>query len=183
MVAIMTSTPLAMKQRGFGYDDTTSTVECHQLGMFLPALVTGDFIRVFGASRIVVAGYLLLTGGVCLYLIGYSLGYYILPMVVLGVGWNWSFISSTALLNKLYAPSERPTVQGFNDFVILLWVFVLVLSSSSFIVSCLQHWNTTHAHAITLLCLAQSRLGELLILPYCALHRRLSIVRSLRRRL
>ena len=63
MAAIMTATPPLMRSYGFGYNDSTSVVELHQIGMFLPALLTGDLVRIFGPSIMMIAGFLLSAGG------------------------------------------------------------------------------------------------------------------------
>jgi hypothetical protein len=45
MVFVMTSTPLAMSDRGMAYSTIASTISLHAVGMFLPGLVTGDLIK------------------------------------------------------------------------------------------------------------------------------------------
>ena len=44
--------------------------------------------------------------------------HYWLGLVLLGIGWNFLFVSGTALLPQSYRESERFSVQGFNDFVV-----------------------------------------------------------------
>jgi hypothetical protein len=44
--------------------------------------------------------------------------HYWVALVLLGVGWNFLFLSGTNLLPRGYAPAERFRVQSLNDFLI-----------------------------------------------------------------
>ncbi|RUT95133.1 MFS transporter, partial [Mesorhizobium sp. USDA-HM6] len=39
-------------------------------------------------------------------------------LILLGLGWNFSFIGATAIVAASYRPSEKGKVQGFHDFVL-----------------------------------------------------------------
>ena len=52
--------------------------------------------------------------------------HYWFSMVLLGVGWNFLFMSGTLLLPKSYQHNERLAAQSFNDFTIF---FVQALAS------------------------------------------------------
>ena len=39
-------------------------------------------------------------------------------LIVLGVGWNFSFIGASALVLETHRPQERNKVQAFNDFLV-----------------------------------------------------------------
>jgi predicted MFS family arabinose efflux permease len=39
-------------------------------------------------------------------------------LVLLGCGWNLSFIGATTLVTQCHRPQERNKVQAFNDFLI-----------------------------------------------------------------
>jgi predicted MFS family arabinose efflux permease len=39
-------------------------------------------------------------------------------LVVLGLGWNFSFIGASALVLETHRPQERNKVQAFNDFLV-----------------------------------------------------------------
>ena len=56
--------------------------------------------------------------GVATY-IGYTFAIdYIFGLILLGVGWNFLFISGTSLLIISYKHDERFKVQGLNDFLV-----------------------------------------------------------------
>ena len=39
-------------------------------------------------------------------------------LVLLGVGWNFSFIGATTMVTHCHTPKERNKVQAFNDFLV-----------------------------------------------------------------
>ena len=39
-------------------------------------------------------------------------------LMLLGVGWNFMFISGTTMLTETYRPAEKALVQGGNDFLV-----------------------------------------------------------------
>jgi MFS family permease len=39
-------------------------------------------------------------------------------LIVLGVGWNFSFVGASALVLETHRPAERKKVQAFNDFLV-----------------------------------------------------------------
>ena len=41
-----------------------------------------------------------------------------MALILLGLGWNFGFIASTALLSSAYRPEEGGRVTGLNEFVV-----------------------------------------------------------------
>ena len=39
-------------------------------------------------------------------------------LIVLGIGWNFSFVGASALVLETHRPQERNKVQAFNDFLV-----------------------------------------------------------------
>jgi predicted MFS family arabinose efflux permease len=39
-------------------------------------------------------------------------------LILLGLGWNLSFVGATTMITHCHRPSERNKVQAFNDFLI-----------------------------------------------------------------
>jgi MFS family permease len=52
-------------------------------------------------------------------------------LVLLGVGWNFAFISATTLVTECHGPLERNKVQAVNDFLIFGSMAVASLSSGA----------------------------------------------------
>lgn len=118
MVLVMTATPLAMQACGFDFGNTANVIQWHVLGMFLPSFFTGRLIARYGTYRIIQLGCILLLGCVMLNQFGISYWHFFTALVLLGVGWNFTFIGATALLTKSYEPADKARVQGLNDLIV-----------------------------------------------------------------
>jgi MFS family permease len=60
---------------------------------------------------------------------GVHLAQFWAALMLLGIGWNFLFIGSTALLTQTYKPAERAKTQAANDFLIFGTVAVSAFSS------------------------------------------------------
>lgn len=129
MSLVMTATPLAMLGCGLPFGDTAFVIQWHALGMYAPSFVTGHLIDRFGATRIMQTGVVLLALCAATALSGVALGQFWLALLLLGIGWNFLFIGSTALLTEAYTPAERAKTQAANDFLIFGMVALSSFSS------------------------------------------------------
>lgn len=118
MSFVMTGAPLAMVGCGFSPDEATLGISWHVMAMFGPSFFTGRLIQRFGAERIVALGLFLLIGCAIVALSGIALWQFWTALILLGLGWNFGFIGSTAIVADTYRPSEKGKVQGFHDFVL-----------------------------------------------------------------
>lgn len=118
MSFVMTGAPLAMVGCGLTTDDATLGISWHVMAMFAPSFFTGSLIHRFGAERIVAIGLVLLIGCAVVALSGLALWQFWTALILLGLGWNFSFIGATAMVADSYRPSEKGKVQGFHDFVL-----------------------------------------------------------------
>ncbi|WP_192384939.1 MFS transporter, partial [Mesorhizobium silamurunense] len=118
MSFVMTGAPLAMVGCGLSMDDATLGISWHVMAMFGPSFFTGSLIHRFGAERIVAIGLVLLIGCAVVALSGLALWQFWTALILLGLGWNFSFIGATAMVAASYHPSEKGKVQGFHDFVL-----------------------------------------------------------------
>ncbi|MER9870352.1 MFS transporter [Mesorhizobium sp. M0136] len=118
MSFVMTGAPLAMVGCGLSTDDATLGISWHVMAMFAPSFFTGSLIHRFGAERIVAIGLVLLIGCGIVALSGLALWQFWTTLILLGLGWNFSFIGATAMVADSYQPSEKGKVQGFHDFVL-----------------------------------------------------------------
>lgn len=122
MVAIMTMTPVHMREHDHELGAVGLVIGFHIAGMYLPSLVTGRLVDRVGRSRMVVAAgtTLLLAGITGATAPGDSLVGLILALVLLGVGWNIGLISGTALVIDGTVAGNRAKVQGTIDVLIAL---------------------------------------------------------------
>jgi MFS family permease len=131
MTLAMTATPLAMQTHHHGIGETAFVIQWHVLGMFLPSFFTGNLIARFGAPRIMLAGIVLLLGHVAVALSGVEFLHFASALILLGVGWNFTYLGGTNLLTETYRPSEKSWAQGINDFTIFTTVVIASFASGA----------------------------------------------------
>jgi MFS family permease len=127
----MTATPLAMHAHHYDIGETAFVIQWHALGMFLPSFFTGNLIARFGASRIMLAGVVLLLGHVAVALSGVEFLHFASALILLGIGWNFTYLGGTDLLTETYRPSEKSWAQGINDFTIFTTVVIASFASGA----------------------------------------------------
>ena len=74
-------------------------------------------------------GLLILAAAGIVALSGVQLSNFFLALILIGIGWNFSFIGATTLLTNSYAPHERGRVQGLNDAIVFGCVTIASLAS------------------------------------------------------
>ena len=119
MTFLMTATPISMHEHaGHSLQATKWVIQSHIAGMYLPSLVFGVLSARFGLRAMLWAGMaaFLLTLAIAAW--DTALLHYWVALVLLGVGWNFLFLSGTNLLPRGYDSSERFRVQSVNDFLI-----------------------------------------------------------------
>ena len=122
MVAIMTMTPIHMRDHGHTLGAVGLVIGIHIGFMYLPSLITGVMVDRIGRIPMAAAA------GVTLFLAGLvaalapadSLWILIVALSLLGLGWNFGLISGTAILVDSTPPETRATTQGSVDVLIQL---------------------------------------------------------------
>lgn len=119
MTFMMTGAPLAMVIGcGFSPDLATLGIQWHVLAMFAPSFVTGMLITRFGTEKVVATGLVILLGCAIVAHMGIELWNFWGALILLGLGWNFGFIGSTAIVASSYRPEEADKVQGFHDIIL-----------------------------------------------------------------
>ena len=118
MNMVMTSAPLAMVGCGHSITDATLGIQWHVLAMYGPSFITGALIARFGVERITGVGLALIAATAVVGISGITVAHFWLALVLLGFGWNLSFIGATTMVTQCHRPHERNKVQAFNDFLI-----------------------------------------------------------------
>jgi MFS family permease len=118
MNLVMTSAPLAMKMCGLSVSDSNFAIQWHIVAMYGPSFFTGSLIARFGAPKIVALGLILEAAAAGIGLSGITALHFWATLIVLGVGWNFSFVGASALVLETHRPQERNKVQAFNDFLV-----------------------------------------------------------------
>jgi MFS family permease len=118
MNLVMTSAPLAMQMCGLSVSDSNFGIQWHIVAMYGPSFFTGSLIARFGAPKIVALGLILEGAASAIGLSGITAMHFWVTLIVLGVGWNLSFVGASALVLETHRPQERNKVQAFNDFLV-----------------------------------------------------------------
>lgn len=118
MNLVMTSAPLAMQMCGLSVSDSNFGIQWHIVAMYGPSFFTGSLIARFGAPKIVATGLALEAAGAAIGLSGITAMHFWATLIVLGAGWNLSFVGASALVLETHRPQERNKVQAFNDFLV-----------------------------------------------------------------
>ncbi len=143
MSFIMTAAPMAMVGCGHTVGEAALGIQWHVLAMFGPSFVTGHLITRFGKPAITALGLALIAASGLLAMAGLELLHFWGSLIVLGVGWNFSFIGSTAMVTDCYRSSERAKVQALNDFLVFGTVALASFGSGHLLDS--AGWETINA--------------------------------------
>ena len=119
MAIIMTATPLHMHLvNNFTLFQTSIVIQLHVIGMFLPSLFSGDLVKKFGNTNIIYSGVIILFISI---IVNTSFDFYysyLVGLILLGIGWNFLFVSGSSLLVISYEEKDKFTAQGLNDFIV-----------------------------------------------------------------
>jgi MFS family permease len=118
MNLLMTSAPLAMVGCDHTVTDASLGIQWHVLAMYAPSFFTGGLIMRFGVQKVVLAGLALLALSALVGYSGITIAHFWIALILLGIGWNLSFIGATTMVTACHRPEERNKVQAFNDFLI-----------------------------------------------------------------
>lgn len=147
MSFIMTATPISMHQHsGHSLEVTKVVIQFHIAAMYLPSLAFGFLFGHLGFKGMLQAGVLALGASIVVALLDTQIFNYWLALVLLGVGWNFLFLTGTNLLSLGYQREERFRVQSTNDFLVFSVQALVSLSSGWF----LYHW---HWHGLLWACM------------------------------
>ena len=139
MNLLMAATPLAMQQCQFPFSSAALVLEWHVLGMFVPSFFTGDFIKKWGALRVMAAGAVLNLVCVGVALSGVELSQFLVASTILGIGWNFLYTGATALFTQAYRPEEKNKAQGFMDMCVFATMAVTSFASGALVTT--QGWT------------------------------------------
>ena len=131
---LMVVTPVTMetlKTDVFTHENIKLVIQWHVVGMFLPGFVTGHLIKKFGVVRIIATGAAILLASVLVALHGLSFTHFLVSLILLGVGWNFTFTGGTLLIMEVHSPAERAKVQGTNDFLLFTGLAISSLMAGS----------------------------------------------------
>jgi MFS family permease len=117
MVAVMTMTPLHMKDHGQS-DLSALVIAFHIVGMYGLAPLVGIAADRVGRVRVIEIGAVILGSGTVLsVLAGYHPVLIFAGLFLLGLGWSCGLIGGSTLLTESVPVADRVAVQGSADLV------------------------------------------------------------------
>lgn len=153
MVAVMTMTPLHMRDHGHA-DLSTLVIAVHVLGMYGLSPLVGRWADRFGRVRMLIVGAAVLAfGTVSSVVAGYVPGMVFAGLFLLGLGWSFALIAGSALLTESLPIEERIGAQGLAD-VAMSVLGATAAFSSGFVKEMVgYHWLANFATVAAILTL------------------------------
>ena len=103
---------------GHTTESAAFAIQWHIVAMFAPSFITGTLINRLGAQLTGGLGLLAIAAGAVVNLTGITVAHFTASLVLVGIGWNFGFVSATAMLSKAYRPEEAARVQGLNEQIV-----------------------------------------------------------------
>lgn len=131
MVAVMTMTPVQLREHHHGLDVVGWVLSAHMIGMFALAPLSGKLADRWGGRRTIGLGMGALLAAMTLVIVAPTSHAIGLPIALflLGYGWNLALVGASSLLSRDLAGDERSRLQGAVDAVV--WASSAVASSSA----------------------------------------------------
>ena len=122
MAAVMTMTPIHMRDHGHDLGATGVVISIHVAAMFLPSPLTGILVDRVGRRPIIAAGGVTLLAASLLGAIAPGDSFFLLAVALglLGLGWNFGLVAGTALLTDATPLARRARTQGSVDLAVAL---------------------------------------------------------------
>jgi len=122
MVAVMTMTPLHMRDHGHGLGATGLVIATHIGLMYLPSPITGRLVDRYGSRPVISAGgiALLAAGLLAAAAPEQSVPLLALALALLGLGWNFGMLGGTTLVTGAVPLDRRAATQGKVDLFVAL---------------------------------------------------------------
>lgn len=122
MVAVMTMTPVHMRDHGHSVGDAGLVISIHVAAMFLPSPLTGQLVDRIGRRPILAAAAatLLAAGLLAALSPPEAMAPLTVALALLGLGWNFGIVGGTALITDAVPLAQRARTQGSVDLAVAL---------------------------------------------------------------
>ncbi len=150
---LMTATPIAMiAQSGHSFGAVAIVISSHTVAMYAPGFFTGGLVKRFGEVPIMMTGLFLEASTIWIALSGTAVFDFWLSMIMLGLGWNFTYTAAASLMTTAYTPAERAKTQGMMNQII--YTVVAIGSLSSGVLIHFFGWQWVNIGAMPLLVIA-----------------------------
>ena len=153
MNLLMVQASLHMKTICSDFSDVSLAIQWHVVAMFAPSFFTGRLIRAIGNHTVLYLGLVLLVASSGANLMGQDYPMTVTGLVLLGLGWNFTYVGGGALLTTLTGSHpDAMKIQGINDLCISV-----MATLGAFLPSLLQYsigWTGTNTLSMALCAIA-----------------------------
>lgn len=115
MIMGIMSIVLTMKSMLLGWIAIVATL--HSLGMFIPSYFVGKLSDQYGRKRMLLIGSITSGFAFALTSLYHILLIAAISLLLVGIGWSFSYVSSTTILADVTNPAERGKLTGFSDTI------------------------------------------------------------------
>ncbi len=130
MSLVMTATPVSMHNHfAHSLEDTKWVLQSHVTAMFLPSLIAPLIVARIGIHGLMTVGLVAMFGAIIVSALNITVDGFWLALVLLGIGWNFMFVSGTSLLPTIYRDGEHFGVQAVNDGLVFSIQAIATFSS------------------------------------------------------
>ena len=130
MSFVMTGTPISMHHfHGHSLVDTKWVLQSHIAAMFVPSFIAPILFKHLKIRGMMLAGLICYCGTIVIGFADTSVSGFWLQLVLLGIGWNFLFVSGTALLPLTHSDGDRFKAQAINDSMVFTLQAVAALSA------------------------------------------------------
>ncbi|RMO86435.1 hypothetical protein ALQ33_01040 [Pseudomonas syringae pv. philadelphi] len=131
MNVLMIQASMHMRHMHQDFSDVRLAIQWHVIAMFAPSFFTGVVIEKIGISTTICAGLIMLIGCAAINMGSSSYEVMILSLIILGLGWNLTYVGGGALLAQARQNhSSVMKMQGKNDLAIAICATVGAFSPS-----------------------------------------------------
>ncbi|MFA0998966.1 MULTISPECIES: MFS transporter [Pseudomonas syringae group] len=149
MNLLMIQASMHMKHMHQDFSDVRLAIQWHVIAMFAPSFFTGAIIQKLGTKATICLGLIMLIGCAAVNMGSSSYGVMTFSLIILGLGWNLTYVGGGALLAQTLQNSpEAMNMQGKNDLAIA--IFATIGAFSPALLLSVVGWGGTNAICIAL---------------------------------
>lgn len=147
MNLLMVQASLVMKDI-CSFGQTSQVIQMHVLAMFVPSFFTGSVIARIGLKQTLLLGFGLLIAAAIFGGMPIEYNNIFTSLILLGLGWNFTYVGGGALLAQAVKAQYRHRWQGINDTVIAACATLGAFLPAPLLAT--LGWNITNLTAIPL---------------------------------
>ncbi len=126
--------------QGHSLQETKWVIQTHIAAMYLPSLITPFLVKHIKIKGLMISGTVIYSVVAFIALSGQQVMHYWWALMLLGIGWNFLYLSGTSLLPQSYRDVERHKVQASNDFILFGFQAIASLLAGWVLFNAGWHW-------------------------------------------